>query len=838
MEESTFAGIDLDIGVGQTNQFGDRFFSNLNPDTFYKSSAAELYDAEFAAGFLRANMLHIIVGTDSGLLPHYLMSKEIPDGSRYIFIEPSSILVQLQEMGVLSDLDERIVCVDEDSWLEAAAVFRMNDYFFINAVISYNSLAAQNNIMGAYAEFSWSLVELLQQLYYQVSASTATEAFMTQQLRNLADNRIPAAVLKSAFKGATAFVLAGGPSLDEALEWVKEHRQSIVLFAVSRVARRLLQVGLEPDFIVSVDPFPANFEVSKEIFSFSSKPVLICANHVYPELINQWHGRVLYLESRLPWESSLNEANLFANPPTVTNTAVGVAYQLGCTRIFLAGANFCYTLQGVTHAQGSREFAAGARFSLTNLELETYSGAMAPTGLDYSFARDMLEAQVQPIIASNQCQLFNISAMAAKVKGVEYMPLSSIVLDDTPLDIEPILDKHLAPAVHDSFFTKANLELERVLHQLNKIKQLATQALECNEGLYNAEGIIEDFKEKARLDKLEKVLRKKYRIYSRLVQVFGLRRFLRITKPFDDDVATAEEVKWRLRVYYESYIYGATQLISLLEQAQHGLAMRAEEQKERPDWLKISAHSRVEKSFGRVRLWRTLTKNQHFSVEQEAVFAEFERIFSESLAAWLGENSHPVQQSTDLSVVNARAQLLFKYNKTELLHNLLGALEKQPDTEAVLPYRHLIQGYLAELEGGAEQALQEYQQILDLGTEAIEEALLRIVSLDFKSGSGELAHQSLECLAQLNTRYSLFYARSCRVRGLIVDAIDTYIAYLALFPDDLRAQLQLAQLYLDQRIYDGAKMMLEYILLNNPGQERALLMKKTLDALLKDSSIL
>ena len=57
-----------DIGFEKVNEYGERYFSNLNFNSFYKVSACDLYERDFSALF-KKNSLYVIIGTDSGLFP-------------------------------------------------------------------------------------------------------------------------------------------------------------------------------------------------------------------------------------------------------------------------------------------------------------------------------------------------------------------------------------------------------------------------------------------------------------------------------------------------------------------------------------------------------------------------------------------------------------------------------------------------------------------------------------------------------------------------------------------------------------------------------------------------
>jgi hypothetical protein len=56
------------------------------------------------------------------------------------------------------------------------------------------------------------------------------------------------------------FVVGAGPSLDEALPYLREHQNSAWIFAIDTALPALLNSGARPDFVVSVDPQPESAE--------------------------------------------------------------------------------------------------------------------------------------------------------------------------------------------------------------------------------------------------------------------------------------------------------------------------------------------------------------------------------------------------------------------------------------------------------------------------------------------------------------------------------------------------------------------------------------------------
>ncbi|MFI3155463.1 MAG: DUF115 domain-containing protein [Methylococcaceae bacterium] len=820
-----------DTGPIKTNAFGEKYFYNLNRDSFDKISSQALFDAKFSNKLFGLNSLNIIIGTDSGLLPLYLLQKGLPKGTRYIFIEPAFILEQLINHQLLEELDPAIACITPDQWDERTQLFKIQDYFYINSVQSFNSFCAEDDNCNAYAELSWHITEVLAQCHWNMNMVLGNETFTSRQIANLADNLLPAKLLNNAFHGKTVVLLAGGPSLDEALPWVQEHRQHIVIFAVSRISRQLKNISIEPDFIFSVDPTELSFDISKEMLTFSNRPVFVYAYHTIPALVGQWHGIGLYLGPRVSWKSALNHDNTDGAGPTVTNTALSVAHSFGFNRIILAGVDLCFTREGYTHANGSDEHIAGPRFNLTSLQVETNGDFMAPTSCDLVSAIHTLAMQAKVITATG-CQIINPSANAAKVNNISYTPLTDIKLDDNPVDVNSIIAKQIVPSIHRFQDYSAILsELKRVQFQINVILRLAKNALIINENMYNAQGSIENYKDKRELDKIEKKLNRDHRQYSKLVKKFGIRSFIKITKPFTDEDWSAEEAKEIGNTYYEAYRDGAITLLKLINDVMERVRSRQEESRDEPDFNLLLGQWRKDRSFGRVRLWQQKHFHANIPASVQTELDDLEKLFTAILDNKNTAHMARAKSYTSFSMLKKRAGLLFKHQKTQELTDLLSGLHKHEEQTAAVPYVYLINGYLAELQNDTETAITAYHNIIDSeDSPLLEEALLRIAAISI--GTGDIndtnAYLSLQCLSQLNPFYLPFYAEIIYLRGDALAAIDIYHDYINRFPEDALAQMKLTALYMENKSYDAAELMLDYILIKTPDSKSAIDLKKQL----------
>ena len=370
------------------NQFGDRYLHEINQYSFNQIGANAVFKKTFAKSFTETDTFYIVAGTDSGLLIKYITETGIPEGSRFLFVELPEVIEQIQSL--LQKISSKIVVCTIDNWEEQAFKSGFQGYLFVNKIKTVKSIAVLEAHHPDYSKLFGRLQMEFNHQQYLAQTSLGSKIFVQRQLENLADNLLPARLLRGQGKGKTCALLAGGPSLDDLLPWLKKHRKRIVIIAVSRIARRLQQEQLTPDIWCSIDPWAANLEVSKEMLSQHENTILVHAHHLYPPLIGQWAGKSLYLGNRFPWRSSLSSNNINVAPLQVTNSALALAMEMGFSQIILAGVDFCLRHDGYSHARGSLDYEAGQQFSLMETRIETNDGHIADTAFSLASAASFL----------------------------------------------------------------------------------------------------------------------------------------------------------------------------------------------------------------------------------------------------------------------------------------------------------------------------------------------------------------------------------------------------------------------------------------------------------------
>jgi len=816
----------------KSNIFNERYLYHINRDSFNKISAQAIFEDEFHEKLFNEDSLYIIIGTDSGLLPNYIQAHGIPLGTRYLFVELETVLEQIVQYNLLDDdLTDEIILTSFSQWQEQAELLKLKDYSYLRHVHLFKSICAQQANIADYTELNWKITEELQTLHFRNTTSLGCQTFIIRQINNIANNLLPAQLLKGVYQGKTAIVLGGGPSLSEILPWIKHNQTNLLIFSVSRLSKLLLENHIEPDFIISVDPQVENIEVSKEMFQFK-KAIFLHSYHIDSSLANQWSGIKLYFGNKFPWKTKLNINNIPAVGTTVSNTALEAAFAFGCDRILLAGVDLCFSKEGITHTSGTDEAKIGPDYNNTSaLELETYNGDKRTSDPDFNLALLSLENQAKRISDVHK-KVINLSIDAAKAKHIQHIPPEKIQLSpqkETALSIALQHIPQLTPALKEKYYQDSLRELQKAVHQIQLIEKLAKKALKINDAMYNSQGMIENYKDKRALDKIEKRLNSEHRLYSKLVKSFGVLSFIRITSPHDTSQSwDAKKAKEIGRIYYDSYQTGAQQLLLLLNEAIQRIKIYQEEIKESPNNIaSLIEQWKKDKSYNRAAIWQQNHPDFNIPEDIKCKFDRLEKSFQDILDSSNTSFKQNLEKRSSLDLLKTKALILFKHHKKEELQNSQSGLALHYATETEKePYRLLISAYIAELDNQPELALNYYNDILNIDqSPLLEEALQQIVSLSIAQEKHSETLLALKCLSQISPIYLPHYAESSRLTSDIIEAIDSYTAYIEFFPDDMVSKLKLAHLYIDIKVYEAADMMLDLIIDKDPNMETAIQLK-------------
>jgi len=802
-----------------TNQFGDEFLYEVNGPIFNAIGAEVTFEKYFSNAYFSEDTLYIIVGSDSGLLINYIQNKGVPNGSKYLFIEPDDVYEKVRPRIELDDANEAIKLCKYEEWLQTAETMSLNKYIYTERAHLTKSLAAKDAIHASYLDLYLAIDEQFTQYIWNIKNTIVLKGFIDRQLDNLADNHTPFINLRDKYNGKTCIILAGGPSLDESIRWIKENQDNLVLIAVSRIAKKLIKESITPDIIVTVDPNHGSFDVGKEALSFWKDSLLVQAYHADNYLAAQWRGKAVYLGHRFPWETKNNITNIIAVGPTVTQSSLLCAIEMGFDKIILCGVDNCYSKDGFTHTKGTIENDSGPLLAQVGTTVETNGGWVAETILGLKLGITAIEKIIQYGHDSDKkFNVINPSESAAKISGVDYIPLDKL---PTPPKLPPtekqvhLQIKKPTNSERTADLNMVNNELDSILKEIKEIQKLSREAIKQNTRAHKNM----DIGSKKRVDKIEKNINTKFRKANYFITHYNSIDFLKRSIADHNRDFEMDEIKSRVDEFFTTYINSSKFLINRLADCKANITSRISELSSEPDFELIIKQWDIDITPGRAYIMED-RNSKNIPAKHLSKLSTYKNKFDELLQ----DSSSPFIQYIQRYRQNHdapknKADLLFGRKDLIRLKQLLDSLDFHKNNPAWNSTITLVSGYVNELEEQYEDALAYYNDLID--SEYQIDALKRILHISIIQKNNETALLALDCLAATMPIYMPLYANMQHLTGQDLDAINTYTEYLNFVPEDISAWLKLGKLYLDLNITSSAEWVFQQILEINPGNSSA-----------------
>ena len=160
--------------------------------------------------------------------------------------------------------------------------------------------------------------------------------------------------LAGAFAGTSLVLVAAGPSLDDALPFLKRIADRALIVTGNTSFRALAAHGLAPHLTVTVDPYATtDLGYAGQVVEDTH---LVSSVFAYPSVHQRFAGRLFGLADHSILLARLRTAAGLPPPPpllgegTVSATMIKLAVYLGCDRVIFVGQDFAIADDGRTHA--------------------------------------------------------------------------------------------------------------------------------------------------------------------------------------------------------------------------------------------------------------------------------------------------------------------------------------------------------------------------------------------------------------------------------------------------------------------------------------------------------
>ena len=760
--------------------FNEYYLPSINRHTFESIDSRTIYDKKFKQSFASQDKLNIVVGLDSGLLANYVLEQDIAIGSKFIFVELDEVL-PLLVIDIPSAQEKHVKIVNELEFIELLKKEDIQLYIAKGKYEVYASLGASSLHLDAYNTLLNRIESTIQDEYFNYSISFTQKIFFQTQLENIPDNKIPAKILKDTFKGKTCLIVAGGPSLDEHISWIKENNNNIFIIAVSRIAGKLAKNSISVDIITCVDPQEFSFDVSREIFSLSEKTLLVNSYHICPKILSQWHGQSVYLGQRYPWSDSNDHDNIITVGPTVTNSSIRLAIEMGFNRILLSGVDYCYSRSGYSHANGTVEANLGPSLGHNNKWVETYAGYQAETPIQLIHAMEALTDEVKNY---PNIDFINLSASAAKIDCISHMTTNDIVLDEFGSKIKPTSTSNKIEENRKILVLSLN-ECNEKKETFNKVLKLTKKALLLTKKLSS-----NTLKSKVIINKIniiEDKINSEYSIVSKIIKTYGYFEFSKFLTTRETEIWTQSYINKMTIDYYEAFSNICHNMLRLITQVCEKVEFRILEIDSNsliqlaPTWFKDNQP-------GRAILWHN--KNKKLNNAESKIYRKLKNEFNKDITKVRNEYIDILKSASSMEHVYKKIMGLNSkknsYGLSLTVQNLFPLIES--DNEAKRLY-HLALSFQLSLEQQPQQAL---DALLALPEELCTEMELKhIILLALKLSNLQLATATLVKILAYSDEYMPQYAHILKLQGKIQDSVNVYLDYLEKYPSDTQTWIKL-----------------------------------------------
>lgn len=158
-------------------------------------------------------------------------------------------------------------------------------------------------------------------------------------------------------KEVPAVIVGSGPSLDTAVEMLKENRDRLFIVSCGTALGALLEYGLTPDFHVETENTPGPYEIlSKLAARFDFDPItLIATNTVNPKVPSLFKKRIFYFRDTVTSTRFFGRdyPQIFMAAPTVSNAAARIMLGFGFKELYLVGVDLGSRAEGLHHSKNS-----------------------------------------------------------------------------------------------------------------------------------------------------------------------------------------------------------------------------------------------------------------------------------------------------------------------------------------------------------------------------------------------------------------------------------------------------------------------------------------------------
>lgn len=362
--------------------------------------------------------------------------------------------------------------------------------------------AYEEMYLNYYKKVTNTILFLKQKL--QMNKNTM-ELLSTIAIKNIIKNRYhiinayDIATHKDVYKNIPAVIVASGPSLSKNIAYLKAFKG--LNFTCGRSVSAVSKIGVEPDFVVSLDPQDVTYDTLLE--KGDNDYPLIVRTESSNKVVRHNKGKQYFIDDPVKLSKSIIGLDIesLSIGGSVATMACSIAHYMGCNPIIFIGQDLAYTDKKV-HDEACRleDEKAIDETNITIRRIKGFDGQEVLSSVVFLTFKDWIEKFIQQ---HSETVFINATEGGAFIEGAMHRPFKEVV-DEYKERCKPCID-HGEKAYEAIDIDKYMLE------KLVAIKEICKLA---SKGEALSQELKEEFryykgKRQNKIDKLLKALSKK-----------------------------------------------------------------------------------------------------------------------------------------------------------------------------------------------------------------------------------------------------------------------------------------------------------------------------------------
>lgn len=343
-----------------------------------------------------------------------------------------------------------------------------------------------------------------------------------KNLKHMIGSNIIADIKGKIPKNVPAIIVSAGPSLSKNIKELKNAKGKSVIFAVDTALPYLEQNGIEPDFIVTIDPKKSNRHFTGKYIE--NIPV-IAKLEAKPDVLDKSEGRKFFYSSHTFFGRLYREVGIeiedYTSGGSVATAAFSVCVALEFERIILVGQDLAYDGEYTHVGDRTQKQVKG----LGIREVDGVFGKPVKTRYDWLIYLEWFE---NSIFRFPQIDCIDATEGGALIHGSKVMKLSEAIDSYCTESFELIkVIEQTKPSLDTEKQQKVSLYLHEAYDDLDDIRNKSDQILRWVHKMidvYKKKGInkeINDLTEKIKAMSLEIEEKNIYSIYDTYMTEFA-----------------------------------------------------------------------------------------------------------------------------------------------------------------------------------------------------------------------------------------------------------------------------------------------------------------------------